>query len=89
MRSGVNQSLTTSIAGKPWFVVATKADLPGPKDNFEALKLYLDQVSECACEHPSGQLKFWNKKVEVIPISAINGHGVEKITEWTVGLLDE
>ncbi|TVY55770.1 putative GTP-binding protein P8A3.11c, partial [Lachnellula suecica] len=24
-----------SIAGKPWFVVATKADLPGTQDNFE------------------------------------------------------
>jgi GTP-binding protein len=26
--------------------------------------------------------------VEGIPISAINGHGVERITEWTIGLLD-
>lgn len=78
-----------SIAGKPWFVVATKADLPDTKDNFVNLKKYLVDVGEGREEHPSGQKEFWKGKVEAIPISAINGHGVEKITEWTVGLLDE
>jgi GTP-binding protein len=78
-----------SIAGKPWFVVATKADLPGTKENFESLKIYLEDVSEGREDHPSGQKNFWGKKVEAVPISAINGQGVEKITEWTVGLLDE
>jgi GTP-binding protein len=78
-----------SIAGKPWFVVATKADLPETKENFENLKAYLDILSAGECEHPSGQKEFWRKKIEAIPISAINGHGVESITEWTVGLLDE
>jgi GTP-binding protein len=78
-----------SIAIKPWFVVATKADLPGTKENFENLKLYVKKVSEGDEKHPSGRDEHWQKKVEVIPISAINGHGVGKITEWTVGLLDE
>ena len=78
-----------SIAGKPWFVVATKADLPGTKENFEALKEYLELVNRGEEEHPSGQQNPWGGKVEGIPISAINGHGVEKITEWTLGLLDD
>ncbi|KAE9363794.1 GTP-binding protein Obg/CgtA [Stipitochalara longipes BDJ] len=78
-----------SIAGKPWFVVATKADLPGTKSNFEALKTYLELVNASKAEHPSGQQNPWGGKVEGIPISAINGHGVERITEWTVGLLDD
>ncbi|KAH7384726.1 P-loop containing nucleoside triphosphate hydrolase protein [Cadophora sp. MPI-SDFR-AT-0126] len=78
-----------SIAGKPWFVVATKADLPGTKENFESLRAYLEKVSEGEEDHPSGQKECWTGKVEAIPVSAINGHGVEKITEWTVGLLDD
>lgn len=83
------QPQVPSIAGKPWFVVATKADLPGTKENFENLKVYLEDVSEGREAHPSGQKECWKKKVQAIPISAINGHGVGKITEWTVGLLDE
>lgn len=78
-----------SIAGKPWFVVATKADLPDTQENYHALKKYLQDLTEGKEEHPSGQQKVWKGTVEGIPISAINGHGVEKITEWTVGLLDE
>lgn len=77
-----------SIAGKPWFVVATKADLPGTRENFLALKEYLEEVGRGECEHPSGQNKVWEKNVEAIPVSAINGHGTEKITDWVVGLLD-
>jgi GTP-binding protein len=80
---------TASIAGKPWFVVATKADLEGTQENFQKLKTYLEGVSTGLEKHPSGQEKVWKGRVEGIPISAINGHGVERITEWTVGLLDE
>lgn len=78
-----------SIAGKPWFVVATKADLPNTKENYQTLKEYLEDLNEGREDHPSGQEKVWKGRVEGIPISAINGHGVEKITEWTVGLLGE
>lgn len=77
-----------SIADKPWFVVATKADLPGTQDNYQNLKEYLVRVSAGEKPHPSGQKKVWPKKVEAIPVSAINGHGVEKITDWIVSLLD-
>jgi len=78
-----------SITGKPWFVVATKADLPRTEENFEALKSYLELMDRGDEEHPSGQQNAWEGKVEAIPISAINGHGVERITEWTIGLLDD
>lgn len=77
-----------SISNKPWFVVASKADLPNTQDNFQELKSYLREVAAGNEEHPSKQRNPWTGKVEAIPISAINGHGVEKITEWTVGLLD-
>jgi len=78
-----------SIADKPWFVVATKADLPETQDKFLALQAYIRNVSEGVEEHPSGKKRVWGQKVEVFPVSAINGHGVEKITDWTVGLLDD
>jgi GTPase len=78
-----------SIAGKPWFVVATKADLPRTKENFVALQQYLEHVDSGEEEHPNGQQNPWGGKVEGIPISAINGHGVERTTEWTIGLLDD
>jgi GTP-binding protein len=78
-----------SIAGKPWFVVATKADLPGTQENFEKLRRYVEAVSKGDEAHPSGQKECWKGSVCAIPISAINGHGVEKIPEWTVGFLDE
>ena len=77
-----------SIADKPWFVVATKADLEGTRENYQNLKEYLERVNSGEEPHPSGQQNVWPKRVEAIPVSAINGHGVEKITEWIVGLLD-
>jgi GTP-binding protein len=80
--------LAPSIAGKPWFVVATKADLPGTKENFENLVTYMGDVKEGREGHPSGQKNGWCEDLEAIPVSAINGHGVKRITEWTVGLLD-
>jgi GTP-binding protein len=79
--------LAPSIAGKPWFVVATKADLSGTKENFESLVAYLEDVKQGE-EHPSGQKNGWYENLEAIPVSAINGHGVERVTKWTVGLLD-
>lgn len=77
-----------SIAGKPWFVVATKADLPGTKENFEGLRDYLRKVNSGEEKHPSGQKEVWPGKAEALPISAIHGQGTERITELTVGLLD-
>lgn len=80
-----------SIAGKPWFVVATKADLPDTQENFAQLKSYLERVGRGEEEHPSGQTEgdLWEGSVEAIPISAINGHGTGRITELVVELLEE
>ncbi|KYK59389.1 GTPase MTG2, mitochondrial [Drechmeria coniospora] len=77
------------IAGKPWFVVATKADLPGTQDNFANLKAYLERVKSGTVPHPSGVDGAWTKNCAAIPVSAINGQGVDRIVHWAVGLLDE
>jgi GTP-binding protein len=80
---------TPSIAGKPWFVVASKADLPGTQENFSKLQAYLNEVNGKREEHPSGQDNVWEREVQAVPISAINGHGVDRIRELIVGLLDD
>ncbi|EEU40877.1 uncharacterized protein NECHADRAFT_32155 [Fusarium vanettenii 77-13-4] len=77
------------IAGKPWFVVATKADLPETQSNFKELKEYLDGITKGDKPHPSGVENAWTKDCTAIPVSAINGQGVDRIVHWTVGLLDE
>ncbi|RSL58949.1 hypothetical protein CEP53_005968 [Fusarium sp. AF-6] len=77
------------IAGKPWFVVATKADLPETQENFKELKAYLDGITKGDKPHPSGVENAWTKDCTAIPVSAINGQGVDRIVHWTVGLLDE
>ncbi|KAG9258944.1 P-loop containing nucleoside triphosphate hydrolase protein [Emericellopsis atlantica] len=77
------------IAGKPWFVVATKADKPDTKDNYRQLSTYLEKITKGEVGHPSGVEGAWIKKCTAIPVSAINKQGVDRITHWTVGLLDE
>lgn len=81
-------SPTMHIAGKPWFVVATKADLPETRENFKQLKAHLDAVSAGQEEHPSGVEGAWQGKCAAIPVSAINGQGMERIVHWTTGLLE-
>lgn len=75
------------IANKPWFVVASKADLPGTQENFFKLRDYLKEVSEGREEHPSGQKNGYTKNLVAVPISAINGHGVDQITKLVVSTL--
>lgn len=77
------------ISSKPWFVVATKADLEGTQENFANLQAYLDALAEGAVEHPSKRKNAWRGRLAAIPVSAIRGEGVERIPEWTVGLLDD
>ncbi|KAK3324278.1 hypothetical protein B0T19DRAFT_443698 [Cercophora scortea] len=76
------------IAGKPWFVVATKGDLPDTKENFEELREYLASITRGDEPHPSNVEGAWTKDCMAIPVSAINGHGTDRILHWTVGLLD-
>ncbi|PFH60835.1 hypothetical protein XA68_10242 [Ophiocordyceps unilateralis] len=77
------------IAGKPWFVVATKADLPGTQQNFAELKAYLDHVTDGKVPHPSRLDGAWTGKCAAIPVSAIHGQGVDRIVHWTVRLLED
>lgn len=86
---GVPGPMAPSIAKRAWFVIATKADLPKTRERFDALKAYLQDIQEGKVEHPSGQKNGWTERLEAIPISAVNGHGVDRITEWTVELLDD
>jgi GTPase involved in cell partitioning and DNA repair len=76
------------IAGKPWFVVATKGDLPGTQENFQELRAYLDAINRGEEPHPSGVEGAWTKDCAAIPVSAIKGQGVDRVVHWAVGLLD-
>jgi len=76
------------IAGKPWFVVATKGDLPGTEENFQKLREYLASISDGDSPHPSGVEGAWTDNCAAIPVSAINGQGVDRVVHWAVGLLD-
>ena len=87
--SAVSDLPIAPISAKPWFVVATKADLEDTKQNFEQLRKYLAAISEGSIDHPSGQNNPWKGQLTAIPVSAIRGEGIERIPEWTVGLLDD
>ncbi|KAI9811047.1 MAG: GTPase of the mitochondrial inner membrane that associates with the large ribosomal subunit [Pycnora praestabilis] len=76
------------ISSKPWFVVATKADLAETQDNFANLQNYLNAVAASAVDHPSGRKNAWKSSLTAVPVSAIKGEGIERITEWTINLLD-
>lgn len=75
------------ISSKPWFVVATKADLAGTQENFVALQEYLAKVQAGEEPHPNGKENAWRKKLYGVPVSAMNKEGVEGIPEIVVGLL--
>ena len=77
------------ISSKPWFVVATKADVEGTQANFAELQAYLVALASGAVEHPSKRKNAWKGRLTAIPVCAIRGEGVERIPEWTVGLLDD
>ncbi|KAL9001143.1 MAG: hypothetical protein Q9169_000326 [Polycauliona sp. 2 TL-2023] len=77
------------ISTKPWFVVATKADLKGTPDNFSRLQEYLQAIEAGTQAHPSGLKNTWRGRLTTIPVSAIRGEGIERISEWTVSLLDD
>lgn len=77
------------ISQKPWFVVATKADLPDTQSNYQALREYLETVKSGKQPHPSGRKNAWTRKVQSVPISAIRAEGIGAIPEIVIGLLDE
>ncbi|KAF1831531.1 GTP-binding protein Obg/CgtA [Decorospora gaudefroyi] len=80
---------STPISSKPWFVVATKADLPLTQPNFEALRAYLADVTAGSLPHPSGRKHAWKRNVHAVPVSAIQGEGVHMIPQLVMDLLEE
>ncbi|QDS68246.1 hypothetical protein FKW77_010610 [Venturia effusa] len=76
------------VSAKPWFVVATKADLPGTQENFAELVAYIDALAKGTEKHPSGKKNGWRRDVRCVPISAIKGHGVDQIPDLVLDLLD-
>lgn len=87
--SAPNNRRGLHIAAKPWFVIATKGDLPETQENFKELREYLTRVTNGDETHPSGVEGAWVKDCSAIPVSAIHGQGMDRIIHWTVGLLDE
>ncbi|KAJ5266579.1 GTPase Obg [Penicillium angulare] len=73
---------------KPWFVVATKADLEHTQDQYRALQEYLSAVQNGTADHPSGHYDGWKEKVTALPVSAIRGEGVSRIPELVMELLN-
>ncbi|KAL9128320.1 MAG: hypothetical protein Q9217_002975 [Psora testacea] len=77
------------ISSKPWFIVGTKADLEGTQQNFAHLQAYLNALAEGTIEHPSKKKNVWRGPLMAIPVSALRGEGVERIPEWTGGLMND
>lgn len=78
----------TPLHLKPWFVVATKADLENTQDQYRALQNYLSGVQNGSIEHPSGHAKGWKEKVCAVPVSAKKGEGVSRIPKLVMDLLE-
>jgi len=80
---------STPISSKPWFVVATKADLPDTEANYQALQQYLAAVKASAQPHPSNRKHAWRRNPQAVPVSAIKAEGVEVIPQLVMDLLDD
>ncbi|EYE98964.1 GTP-binding protein Obg [Aspergillus ruber CBS 135680] len=76
------------IHTKPWFVVATKADLPETQQRYKELREYLSGIEKGEIEHPCGQQDGWKKKLVSVPVSAIKGQGVGRIPKLVMEFLD-
>ncbi|CAI6327352.1 unnamed protein product [Periconia digitata] len=80
---------TTPISAKPWFVVATKADVDATQQNYTSLQKYLDDVRTGVQPHPSGLKNAWRHKTQAVPISAIRAEGIDAIPQLVMDLLEE
>jgi len=77
------------ISSKPWFVVATKAELPETRENFQILREYIKRIESGEQEHPSRRENAWKRHLNAVPVSAVRGEGVERLPSLVVTLLDE
>lgn len=87
-RRGLSPIRFQAISAKPWFVIASKADLPESQANFEKLQEYLNNVEEGNAVHPSGRKNAWRQKIRLFPVSAIKAEGVDRIVPAVVDILD-
>ncbi|EMD00525.1 hypothetical protein BAUCODRAFT_172568 [Baudoinia panamericana UAMH 10762] len=76
------------ISSKPWFVVATKADLAETQHNFERLQSYIASVQAGEEAHPNPAKNAWRRKLHAVPVSAINKEGIESIPHLILELLN-
>ncbi|KAE8387337.1 P-loop containing nucleoside triphosphate hydrolase protein [Aspergillus alliaceus] len=76
-----------TIHTKPWFVVATKADLPETQEQYKILRDYLSAVEKAQVEHPGGNPDGWREKLHAVPVSAMRGEGVERIPKLIMEFL--
>lgn len=76
------------IHTKPWFVVATKADLPETQEQYRRLQDYISAVEKGEMEHPSGNPDGWRKKVCAVPVSAMRGEGVDRLPRLVMEFLE-
>ncbi|KAK5115229.1 hypothetical protein LTR62_001429 [Meristemomyces frigidus] len=75
------------ISSKPWFVVATKADLPETQEAFRAVQAYLEDVRTGREGHPSGKAGAWVRGLRAVPVCAMRKEGCEGVLEVMRGLL--
>ncbi|KAI9761869.1 MAG: Fungal specific transcription factor [Chaenotheca gracillima] len=81
------KSARSTITAKPWFVIATKADLASTQEAFQSLQVYLQQVERREKKHPCLDVggapnrkvspaekmeDVWGGPLRVLPVSAIN-----------------
>ncbi|TKX24839.1 putative GTP-binding protein [Elsinoe australis] len=86
-KTGLEPLRFQSIHAKPWLVIATKADLPETQENFQRLHDYIQRVEQQREVHPSGRRNGWRSQLKVVPVSAIQAQGVDRIVPAILGLL--
>ena len=82
--SGDNKNMSK----RPWFVVASKADLTENRDNFAKLQAYLQHISDGSLEHPSGRKGAWRKRLYALPVCAMKGEGVDNLAPVILELME-
>lgn len=87
-KDSLPELLLPAIHTKPWFVVATKCDLPETQERFRTLQDYLRGVEQGKHEHPGGYESGWREKIFAIPVSAMRGENVQQIPRLVMQLLD-
>lgn len=87
-KDNLPELLLPAIHTKPWFVVATKCDLPETQERFRTLQDYLRRVEQGELEHPGGYESGWREKIFAIPVSAVRGENVQQIPRLVMQLLD-